>query len=191
MAATPAPPAPPATPATQETGPDKVPSSRWHAIWGPTRSVLTTLGLTALLMAGMAVLMARGPSTAPAPLFTAKTVTGADVHLAAAPNRPVVLYFWATWCSACTLTSPTVSNYAARHPEVEVIGVAVDDSAAVAAYLKSTPRSFTTVIDDGTIAKTYGISAYPTTFAIGKNGRVSWSRQGVLMPGELDLRAGE
>ena len=180
----------PVTPATPATGPDKIRSSRWRAIWGPTRSVLSTLGLTALLMAGMAVLMARGPSTTPAPLFAAKTVTGAEVRLAAVPAKPVVLYFWATWCSACKLTSPIVSNYAARHPEVEVIGVAVDDEATVAAYLASSPRAFTTVIDDGTIARTYGISAYPTTFAIGKDGRVAWSRQGVLMPGELDLRAG-
>lgn len=163
----------------------------WRGIWEPTRSVLSTLGFMAALMMGMAVLMARGPSASQAPAFVAPTAEGGQLTLVDGSHRPVVLYFWATWCGACKMTSPTVSNYAKRHPEVRVIGVAVDEPAAVRAYLKDTPRNFKTVFDDGRIAKRYGIQAYPTTFAIGSHGRVNWSRQGVLMPGELDLRAGE
>lgn len=162
--------------------------TRWQRVWGPIRSVLSTLMLTALMMGGMAVLMARGPSEVPAPSFTAKTVEGAEVRVGGDSGKPVVLYFWASWCSACKITSPIVSNYAARHPDVRVIGVAVDEVDTIRAALADSPRAFTTVIDDGKIAQKYGVSAFPTTFTLDSQGRPSWSRQGVLMPGELDVR---
>jgi thiol-disulfide isomerase/thioredoxin len=40
------------------------------------------------------------PGMSPPP-FTAQTVTGAEVSLAALHGRVVLLNFWASWCAEC------------------------------------------------------------------------------------------
>ncbi len=166
-------------------GADEAGAARWL---GPVRSVLSTLALTVAFMAVMSLFLSRGPSALPTADVRLSAVEGAPVSLASLQGKPVVLYFWATWCTACKATSPTVSSFAERHPDVQVLGVAVDDPAAVRDYLSTTPRSFRAFVDDGSVAKRFDVRAFPTTYALDRQGKVTWSRQGVLLPGELDWR---
>jgi thiol-disulfide isomerase/thioredoxin len=111
--------------------------------------------------------------------FTVRDLAGGEITRAAL-DRPVVLYVFATWCSACKLTTPTVDGFARRHPEVAVL--AVRAAAAEAGW------SFRVIPDGGALAETLGVRALPTTIVLDASGEVRWNRQGVLVPGELDLR---
>lgn len=156
--------------------------------WGKrVRGWLLELALVALVV--MAVGSLRGGPELPAvaPDFTARTVTGETLRLHDLRGKPTVLYFWATWCSACKLTSPTVAQYARNHPDVHVIGVAVDELETVQEYLRDTPRPFRVVTQDDAMAAAYPVHALPTTVVLDRDGRVAWSRQGVLLPGELNF----
>lgn len=62
-----------------------------------------------------------------------------DVAKMAAPIRVVNL--WATWCVPCRKEMPLLSAWAAKQPKnkVGMVGIALDDTANIAAFLKTTP----------------------------------------------------
>ncbi len=162
----------------------KATSSRFEAL----RSVATTLGLVALVLVAVAVFATGSPLSGTAPQLSGRAMDGQVVRLDTLRGKPVVLYFWATWCTACKLTSPTVDGFAERNPEVPVLAVASDDLATVRGYLQGEERAFTVLADGRSIISGLGIRSFPTTAILDAQGAVVWSRQGVLLPGELDLR---
>lgn len=149
------------------------------------RSWLWTLALAWLLW--MAVQSLRGGVDLPAaaPDFTAQTLDGRAVQLSALRGKPVVLYFFASWCPACKLTSPEIDRFAAAHPEVTVLGIAAEDADDARAYLRQQPRSFAVLADNRAIDAGYRVRALPTTVVVDAAGKVAWSRQGVVLPFEL------
>lgn len=166
----------------------KATSNKTNSKASALRSVLTTLGMVLLTLVAVAVFATGSPLSDTAPQLSARAMDGQPVQLAALRGKPVVLYFWATWCTACKLTSPTVDGFASRNPEVPVLAVAADDMATVRDYMVGQERSFTVVADGQSIIGGLGIRAFPTTAILDAAGRVVWTRQGVLLPGELDLR---
>ena len=144
---------------------------------------------TLLLMAAvwMAVQSLRGGTqvTGIAPDFEVVDTSGNRLRLSELRGRPTVLYFWASWCNACKLTSPQVDAFSRDHPEITVIGMASDEPEDLRGYLAETPRSFRTALLTTQVARTYSISALPTTIVLDATGTVVWSRQGLMMPWEL------
>ena len=54
---------------------------------------------------------------ASAPPLKGFTVDGLPVDvLAQSEKEPVIVYFWATWCSFCKVVSPTVSWFSRYYP---------------------------------------------------------------------------
>lgn len=154
---------------------------------GWARSIVWSVFLTVMVVLVMASLRGGPLPTDVAPPLTGVDVTGKAVDIAALKGKPVVLYFWATWCGACKMTSPTVDQYARSHPEVTVLGVAMDEEAAVRAYLKETPRSFQVVPASEQVQQAWPVRALPTTVVLDTQGRIAWQRVGVMLPGELNL----
>lgn len=61
-------------------------------------------------------------------------------------GKPVILNFWATWCEPCREEMPEISSLAAQHPEIAVLGLAIDEAAAVHEFIESTPVSYPLLI---------------------------------------------
>ena len=146
-------------------------------------SVLLTLGVV-LVMASLR----GGPlQTTVAPPLSGVDMTGKAVDIATLTGKPVVLYFWASWCGACKLTSPTVDAYAQSHPDVTVIGVAMEDAADARKYLTDHERHFRILAASEKIQHDWPVRALPTTVVLDKAGRIAWQRVGVLLPFELNV----
>ena len=153
------------------------------------RSLGSTLLMTAA-MVGVVLLLSGGPlKQGEAVSFALKDVSGERVSSAELHGKPAVLYFWATWCTACKLTTGTVESYAARNSEVPVIAVSPEAPDVVASYLAGRDRPLRTVAEGGRLMQQLGVRAFPTTVVLDAEGRVVWNRSGILAPGELDLRA--
>ncbi len=149
------------------------------------RSWLWTFALAWLVW--MAVQSLRGGANLPAqaPEFVAQSLDGQEVRLSSLRGQPVVLYFFASWCPACKVTSPEIDRFAAAHPEVKVLGIAAEDAEDARAYLQKNPRSFAVIPQTRAMDAAYPVRALPTTAVIDAAGKVVWSRQGVILPFEL------
>lgn len=87
-----------------------------------------------------------------------------------------VVDFWASWCEACQDTIPALDDLwrDLRHDGVLVIGVSVDESAAVAdSAAQHLGASFPIVVSQR-IAARYGISKVPLTFVVDGRGMIRW-----------------
>jgi len=91
-------------------------------------------------------------------------------------GKVTVVDFWASWCAPCKASFPALEQmnkaYAAKG--VVFVGVSVDEkSADFAAFLQKRPVSFATLRDkDKVLASGAKVPAMPTTYVLGRDGRV-------------------
>lgn len=155
-----------------------------HDRAGLSGGLLTGVFL-AVVAAGMLVtwLMSdRAPATAtegePAPPFEVPTFAGdrfdLEEHLRQDAS-PVLLNLWASWCEPCLREFPLLSEYAARTPEVTVVGVAVQDreEAARAFAEEMQPRFPVGWDEDGSLREAYPSFGLPATFVITSDGTIA------------------
>ena len=61
----------------------------------------------------------------------------------AMPNAQInIINLWASWCQPCRQEIPTLSAFATQHPEVGVIGIALDQKPNVEKFLHTTPTTY-------------------------------------------------
>jgi len=88
----------------------------------------------------------------------------------------VMLDFWASWCDPCKESFPLMDQLQKKYgPQgLVVIAVNVDEKRAdMEAFLKKNAASFTVVRDAGQkLVDKAGIGTMPTSFLIGRDGKV-------------------
>lgn len=62
----------------------------------------------------------------PVSQFSLTDLNGKKVWLSDFRGKAVLLNFWATWCAACFLEVPALLEFQKLHPEVVVLGIALD-----------------------------------------------------------------
>ena len=133
----------------------------------------------------------------PAPDFALPVVhggeRGARVRLSEQRGRAVLLDFWASWCKPCRDQAKVLERVRAKHPELVVIGVNVNDSAeAAASYLKAENPPWVVVEDDAGFAnRAFEVETLPTLVAIDKAGNVVAIRRRFVPEKELIGLLGE
>jgi cytochrome c biogenesis protein CcmG/thiol:disulfide interchange protein DsbE len=110
----------------------------------------------------------------PAPDFTLKTLDGKSVSLSDYRGTPVVLNFWASWCTPCRKEFPLLRDtVAARHGEFAIVGINTQD------YIESDGRKFArdqhadwpNGFDESEgVRRGYGVTGLPETFFIDAKG---------------------
>jgi cytochrome c biogenesis protein CcmG/thiol:disulfide interchange protein DsbE len=121
----------------------------------------------------------------PAPDFTLTDATGETVKLSDQKGKVVLLNFWATWCGPCKVEIPWFMNFQQQYKDrnFTVLGVAFDDDGwtAVKPYIAEHKINYRVVVGNDALDKAYGgVESLPTTFLIGRDGRVASKHVGLV-----------
>lgn len=156
-----------------------------------------TYGLAALaaVLFGAFVLprFGRGLEGKPAPDFALPVIAGGEpgarVRLSEQRGKPILLDFWASWCSPCRAQTKVLQSFTST-PEgkgLVVLGVNVsDEPAAAERYLAAVKPPWLVLGDQEGIANlAYRVEALPTLVAIDRNGRVFAVRRHFVPEQEL------
>ena len=154
----------------------------------PLRAI--AVAVLALAVGGFVALMAWGlqnqsPATGksgralldkPAYDFSLPRFDGGELTLSDHVGQPIVINFWASWCTPCRVEAPTLEtawrSYSTRG--VMFVGVQTQDTEEDGrAYIREFDLTYPNVIDgDGEVTVRYGVSGLPVTFFVGKGGVV-------------------
>ncbi|WP_236913876.1 TlpA family protein disulfide reductase [Clostridium sp. Cult2] len=107
-----------------------------------------------------------------APDFTLKDLNGDEVSLSDYRGKIVLINFWATWCKYCDIEMPDLQKLDKENDDLVVLAVDVmEKKSLVEEYIEKGGYDFQVVLDeDGDIAKTYLVSAFPTSYFVDKDG---------------------
>ena len=111
------------------------------------------------------------PDKIMAPDFTLKDLSGNDITLSDYEGKIVILNFWAVWCKYCIEEMPdfnTLDKELEETGDAVILAVNVQESKqTVQKYLTENDIGLKVLMDeDGSIASTYSVSGYPTTYII-------------------------
>ena len=123
------------------------------------------------------------PEPIPAPDFAVQDWDGNEVHFSDYLGKPLVLNFWAHWCGPCQMEMPEF-NAAYERLGGEVTFLMVHEGAAVDDGKEKVTEggyTFPVVFDvDSSAGNMYGITAFPTTFFIDKDGNLQAYYMGAM-----------
>ena len=91
-------------------------------------------------------------------------------------GKVVLIDFWASWCGPCRQSFPWMNDMHAKYHDDGLVVVAVNvdnDLAAANQFLADYPARFDIHFDeDKSLAREYEVAAMPSSFLIGRGGRV-------------------
>lgn len=107
---------------------------------------------------------------------------GQNIKISKIPGKVIYLDFWASWCGPCRQSFPWMNAMQEKHKgqDFQVIGVNLDASSEDAQkFLAKVPAKFTVAYDaKGVSPRLYGVKGMPTSFLIGKDGKVIYQHVG-------------
>jgi cytochrome c biogenesis protein CcmG, thiol:disulfide interchange protein DsbE len=113
-----------------------------------------------------------------APAFTLTDLHGQTVSLSDYQGQVVLLNFWASWCPPCRAEMPAIQQVYENYRNQGLIVLSINASyqdvpAKMKTFLGSFAYSFPILLDErGAVNQLYAISSLPTTFFIGRDGKV-------------------
>lgn len=121
-----------------------------------------------------------------APEIALPSLDGAAYRLSSYAGQVVVVTFWATFCGPCREELPVLDALRARHPDVVVLAVSLDDADsddAVRGEVKQLQLHFPVLRDpDGRAAFQYmRYAATPLTVVIGRDQRLRALNRGYTL----------
>ena len=138
-------------------------------------AALIYAGPTLLPHLGALIGVRSGPDAAPS--YAYPSLTGELLSSDSLRGKVVLVNFWATWCAPCRAEMPVLEAMYQRHKEkgFVIVGLAVDQAptASVAAFVRERGVTYP-IAHVGREAELVfgGVRGYPTSFLIGRDGKV-------------------
>jgi len=184
----------------------QVPASRQAAVGASRlRTILVLAAVTILVVAAAwfvdqpsgdaNVRPGEAPAGAPPrvgdvpPDFSATTIDGTPVSLAALAGKPTWLTFGASWCPDCRAEATDLqAAYVKYQPQgLTILGVFNEDATAAKEYAERVGFTFPLVADaNGSIADAYGVYGIPIHFFVARDGSIQDVRIGRLTPDDME-----
>jgi thiol-disulfide isomerase/thioredoxin len=137
--------------------------------------------LTVLLALAAGATLARADVKA-GDLFPDLAAAGLEGAVPVTEHQVVLVDFWASWCGPCKASFPA---YARLHADFSprglvIVAISVDqDEAAFAAFVRRMAPPFPVVRDkDQQLVRQVMVPAMPTSFLVGRDGRVRFVHRG-------------
>ncbi|MGH7867405.1 MAG: TlpA family protein disulfide reductase, partial [Candidatus Dormibacteraceae bacterium] len=111
-----------------------------------------------------------------APDFSVTDLSGQNVKLSGYRGDVLLLDFWATWCGPCRMEIPGFVQLQDRYrgQGFRVLGISMDDDVQpVHEFYQQFHLNYTVAMGNDRLGELYGgIIGLPTTFLIGRDGRI-------------------
>ena len=127
------------------------------------------------------------PAYMTAPDFTVYDREGNPHKLSDFFGKPIVLNFWASWCSPCKMEMPDFNEkYLEIGEEVQFVMINLTDGyretvEVAAAFIENQGYSFPVFFDTAYEASnTYGVSSIPTTYFLNAEGKLIAKASGAI-----------
>ena len=115
-------------------------------------------------------------SSMEAPALNGPLLRGGSYDIAAAGNRPVLVYFFAPWCTFCAVSSDNLTRLRRLRDEdsLEILIVALDwqDRDQVRNYVDRHELDLPVVLGDTQIAQDWRVYAFPTYYVLDSDRRI-------------------
>ena len=128
-----------------------------------------------------------------APDFTLRTVEGKKLSLSDYKGKAVLINFWATWCAPCKIEMPWLialrSQYAPQG--FEILGVSEDDAdtphTKLAKFGQEQGLNYPLLVGDDAISRKYGgVEFLPTSYFVGRDGKIVAETAGLVSKDEVE-----
>jgi peroxiredoxin len=109
----------------------------------------------------------------PAPqLSSQQLLNGGTFEIHKRPKEPLLVYFWASWCPVCGLSSGNIDALSKEHAVVTV-AMQSGEPAEVARHLTEKGLKFPVIVDStGEIARSWGVHGVPTLYVLDAENRI-------------------
>ena len=121
--------------------------------------------------------------------FVLTDTTGKSHRLAEYKGHWVVVNYWATWCVPCIQEIPEIAQFHQAHPEVIVLGIAVDaeDVPKTQAFAKKVGHAYPLVISDDKVEQQFpAVKGLPTTRIYDPTGKSVYNKLGRVTKKSLE-----
>ncbi len=113
-----------------------------------------------------------------APDFQLEDTEGNQVSLSGLRGKVVLINLWATWCPPCIEEMPSMEKLYEAMAGEDFVLLAVNAEAngrkVVPEFLQKTPYTFPILYDDkGVVQALYGVSKFPESFILRKDGTIA------------------
>jgi peroxiredoxin len=112
----------------------------------------------------------------PAPALALVDLSGNDVSIARYKGKVVLINFWAAWCTPCREEIPQFVTLEEKYGSrgFQALGISLDDSeATLRDFRRQYKVNYPIVMGSQKIAEGFGgVLGLPTTFLIGRDGRI-------------------
>jgi thiol-disulfide isomerase/thioredoxin len=119
-------------------------------------------------------------------------LSGGNMALSSLRGKPVLVAFWAPWCTVCQGESANLSwlkSHAADSVEVVSVAMSFESRDEVQRFVQANQVNFPVLLADEAVASQFRVRAYPTVYFLDSNGRIKNSVVGYSTTAGLWLRA--
>jgi peroxiredoxin len=149
---------------------------------------IAEISLILIIITAARLWMQRDIVSGVAPNITATTLSGHSFDLHQYQKKPILVYFWASWCPVCKLEQSNIQNISEEYPVITIAMQSGNDD-EVKQFMKEENLTFKVINDEfGIISKKYNIKGVPVSFVVNKDNKINFVEVGYTTEPGLRLR---